>query len=113
MPIFDFHCSCGRVTEAIRPASTETVPCACGEPARRTGVNVGIGIVGPTTDTRGMYRRFSEATAELGHAAARHEQQTGRPAPVPNLWQAAKRAAQARVAAGEAVPARQIPGRMV
>lgn len=108
MPLYDFRCPGGHTTEALRPLGTATTACACGAVAERTGVNPGIGIVGPTTDTRGMYRRFREASAEIDYAAARHTQQTGRPATVPNLWQAAKHEARARVAAGEAPAPRKV-----
>ena len=102
MPIYDFRCSDGHTTEAIRPMSTEAIPCACGGEAHRTGVNPGIGIVGPTTDTRGMYRRFTEASAELDYSAQRYEQSTGQQAPNTGLWSAAKAQATAMTRAGEA-----------
>jgi hypothetical protein len=108
VPLFDFHCAAGHTTEAIRPAEVGGIACpVCARMARRTGVNVGIGIVGPTTDTRGMYRRFQESTQEIDHAATRYERDHGQRAALPNLWGIAKTEAAARAAAGEAPPARK------
>jgi hypothetical protein len=108
VPIFDYTCSAGHTAELLRPAQVVGVACpTCARMARRNGVNVGIGVVGPTTDTRGMYRRFTEASAEIDAAATRHERDHGQRAALPNLWGIAKTEAAARVAAGEAPPARK------
>jgi hypothetical protein len=109
VPLYDYGpCSNGHTTEALRRSEVVGIACpVCARMARRTGVNHGIGIVGPTTDTRGMFRRFTEASAEIDHTATRYERDRGVPAPLPNLWQAAKQQAAARVAAGEAPPARK------
>lgn len=101
MPLYDFRDADGHVTEALRPYGTMLIRCRCGLPADRVEVNRGIGIVGPTTDTRGMFRRFQEASAEMDHAATRMEEQTGQPAETPNLWQVAKHRAVAMSTAGE------------
>lgn len=49
-----------------------------------------------------MYRRYTEASAEIDYALTRQEQNTGQPAPDPGLWATAKRTAQSMAAAGEA-----------
>jgi hypothetical protein len=101
VPLYDFRCSGAHVFERRLGHSLPSVPCACGRMAERLWTSPPA-VVGPTTDTRGMYRRFTEASAEIDHNATRHEQRTGQPATVPNLWQAAKQRAGAMVAAGEA-----------
>lgn len=102
MPLFDFRCSNGHVSEAIRPSEVVGIACPrCARMARRNGVNRGIGVVGPTTDTRGMFRRFTEASAEIDHAASSIEANTGQPVRTPNLWKAAQQRAAAMSAAGE------------
>lgn len=102
MPLFDFGCPQGHTTEAIRPAECRAILCpACGGPAERAPAHR-IAITAPSVDTRGMYRRFREASAEMEHGAERHERDTGQPAPDLGLWSAAKQQANAMVAAGEA-----------
>lgn len=101
MPIYDFACDGGHLTEAIRPMACEVIACRCGRDARRTGVNPGIGVVGPTTDTRGMFRRYQEASAEMEDRAQRFERETGQAAPDNGLWRAAKQRAAAIERAGE------------
>ena len=108
MPIFDFCCDGGHTSERLISAEIRTVVCGCGRVASRNGVNRGIGIVGPTTDTRGMFRRFQEATADIDHAATRIEAQTGRAVETPDFWGAAKARAAAITRAGEnTLPPRQ------
>ena len=102
MPIYAYPCAaCGLITEAVRPLSCVEIACACGAAVRRSAANR-VAVAAPAVDTRGMFRRFTEATAEIGHAAERHEQATGQPAPVPDFWGQAQRRAAALVAAGEA-----------
>ena len=102
MAIFDFTCAAGHTTEAIRRPAVIGIACpVCARMARRSGVNRGIGIVGPTTDTRGLFRRYQEASAEIDFAAQRVEAQTGQPARVPDFWGAAKQRAAAIERAGE------------
>lgn len=102
MPIYAYPCAaCGLTTEAVRPLSCVEIACACGAVVRRSAANR-VAVAAPAADTRGMFRRFTEATAEIGHAAERQEQTTGQPAPVPDFWGQAQRRAAAMVAAGEA-----------
>lgn len=104
MALYDFACKFGHTTELIRSQAVHLVDCpVCGGPAVRSEVNRGIGIVGPTTDTRGMFRRFQTATQEMDYAASKIEASTGLPVQTPNLWQAAKREHQARVRANEPI----------
>jgi len=100
MPLNDFRCACGLLTEAIRPSGTDSIACPCGRDARRIPPTR-FGITGPTTDLRGMYRRFTEATAEIDHAASKIEASTGQPVQTPDFWGQAKARADAMVSANE------------
>lgn len=103
MPIYEYRCrDCGSTAEEVRPVGTDLSSCPeCGATSERRFASTGVGIVGPTTDTRGMYRRFTEAGAEMEHRSERYERDHGTPAPAPSYWQAAKHKAAAMVAAGE------------
>ena len=90
MPNYTYRCNAGNETDRVRPLSAVTLECpVCAAPATRSAVNR-IEVVGPTVDTRGMFRRYQEAAAELPAA------QTA------GLYQAAKAKAAALTAAGEA-----------
>lgn len=101
MPIYTYRCGCGQDTEAIRPMSVEALACSCGQQARRMGANR-VAVIGPTADTRNMYRRYIEASAEIDYTLTQHERNTGQPSPSLDLWTTAKQAAQGMVATGEA-----------
>lgn len=102
MPLYDYTCPDGHTHEFVRPLGTEAVACAtCRQEATRSRVHR-IDVVGPTVDTRGMYRRFTEATSEMDHAATRVEQTTGRAVASPPLWQVAKSRAKEMQRRGEA-----------
>lgn len=47
----------------IRPLGADFVTCHCGKMARRSQVNR-VAVIGQDADVRGMYRRFTEASAE-------------------------------------------------
>lgn len=82
--------------------SAETNDCPrCGTAVRRSGANR-VAVAQPSVDTRGMFRRFSEATAELDHGYAKVEADLERPVRAPDLWREAKATHRAMVAAGEA-----------
>ena len=100
MALYDYRCPTGHVVERRLDHDPGCLTCPCGMMAERIWTSP-PSIVGPTTDTRGMFRRFTEATAEIDHAATRIEQQTGQTVQTPNLWQAAKQRAAAMDAAGE------------
>ena len=90
-PLYDFTCPSGHVNELLRPIGTDDAPCPrCGARARRSQVHR-FDVVGPTVDTRGMYRRFCEASDEMGHATQKLEASLGRPVQGPRLWQQSKR----------------------
>lgn len=63
MPLYSYRCPEGHETEMVRPMGTETATCPCGKTAKRGHVHRVIAI-GAEADIRGMYRRFTEATAE-------------------------------------------------
>jgi hypothetical protein len=103
MPLYEFKCSAGHVTEHLVPSDVTDRPCSvtpCDDWSSRQ-FSSRFGIVGPTTDTRGMFRRYQEATAEIGHAADKMAASTGRDIEMPNLWTGAKQRAEAMTAAGE------------
>ncbi len=101
MALYTFVCKLGHTAELLRPMATSVVACSvCGNPAPRRSANR-VAVVAPSVDTRGMFSRFVEASAEYDHAAARIEQQTGESLETPNLWKAAKQQAAAMSAAGE------------
>ena len=96
MPLYDYTCQRGHRQELIRPIGTEGVPCpACGGAAIRSHVHH-FDVVGPTVDSRGLYRRYTEASAEISYAA------TKQGVPGPRLWPQTKRRVKQMIAAGEA-----------
>ncbi len=109
MPLYSFVCSKGHSVELVRPLGQDAVVCQkCGHTAERAHV-YHIHVVGPTVDTRGMYRRFSEATQEWDHAVGKTEVSVGHEITSPNLWRAAKAKADALTATGESFkPADQV-----
>ncbi len=103
MPNYEFRCVRGCVSDLVRPLGTEQAACPfCGEPAARTHAPSRFDVIGPTVDTRGMFRRWQEATSEIDHGASKIEANTGEPVQTPNFWKQAKQKAAAMVAAGEA-----------
>lgn len=92
MPLYDWRCDDGHTAEAIRSSSQREMACtSCSATAYRQVTNR-VAIVGPTTDMRGMFRRYTEASQEIGAAATSA------------LWPVAKSQALAMTAAGEAPP---------
>ncbi len=91
MPLYDFRCSNGHVNEALRPPGQQTIACPlCHELASRI-YSRPAAVGHQEWDTRGMFRRFSEASQELEHQ--------GYAGPSP--WRAAKDLARRMEAAGE------------
>ena len=85
MPLYRFRCSCGLTAERLASMGTEQIQCpVCGSTAAREHV-YRFDVVGPTVDTRGKFRRYQEASAEMEYA----EQKTGVPAP--KIWPLTKR----------------------
>lgn len=97
MPLYEYRCSDGHIHEALRSMDVSETPCACGRVALRVGANR-VAITGPAEDSRGMYRRFSEASQELAYAAEKQ----GLPNVTTHAWDAAKQRSRAMIAAGEA-----------
>ncbi len=103
MPLYEFRCPSGHTSERVRPIDTADIACPeCGDPAERSSGVYRVSVAQPEVDTRGMYRRFTEVTAEMDHSATRIEQNTGTSVATPNLWVAAKAKAAAMIAAREA-----------
>lgn len=75
MPIYDFECTQGHVTESRQGREVEIISCPCGEPARRKRVyRVHIGG-GPTTKFR--LTEFQEANAEANYYHGKMENDRG------------------------------------
>ncbi len=72
--------------------SVTEIMCSCGLVAIREAANR-VAITEPSADTRGMFRRFTEASHELAHTTGSESS---------NDWQRAKQRAQAITSAGEA-----------
>lgn len=102
MALHDFRCPEGHVTERIVLGDVREAICQrCDLTATRL-VTQRVAIIGPTTDTRGMFRRYQEASAEIAHESDRYEASTGLAAPPSSAWADAKAHAVAMTAAGEA-----------
>ena len=106
MPLYDYICKDGHAAERLRSAACYEVMCDCGHVAVRSAVNP-VAIGQPLVDTRSMFRRFTEASQEIDHAATAHEQNTGQAVQTPNLWKSSLKRAKQMVAAGEAPPLRK------
>ena len=100
MPLYDYRCSQGHVSESLQAMGVESICCACGLPAERQGA-YRVAVVSPYVDSRGMYRRYVDATSEMAHTA----EKTGTPMPSP--YAAAKERVRAMVASGEATVSRE------
>lgn len=100
MPLYDYRCVRGHVTESIQSVTCSVLACAvCQSPANRQAANR-VAITAPEVDTRGMFRRFQDATHDLDHRASQREAQ-GETVTTPNFWKLAKQRAQAIESAGE------------
>lgn len=101
MPLYDFACMHKHTTEALRGSEVYQISCStCGRKATRQ-FSSRVAIIGPTTDTRGMFRRYQEASAELDHSATKYESLNDATAPSLGLWQQSREQAKAMTAAGE------------
>ncbi len=102
MPNYEFRCDRGCTSMAVRPIGTEVTPCpTCGARSTRTHRPMPFDVVGPTVDTRGMARRFTEAAAEREHTIQRFERDTDSVIQRPNDWAAPLARARAKLAHGE------------
>lgn len=103
MPLYDYVCGHGHRTESLQRMERDAILCPeCQSPAHRLAAYRTAIVTTQAVDSRGLFRRFSEASAELDYAATKVEQSTGEPVVTPNYWAAAKQQAQAMVSAGEA-----------
>jgi hypothetical protein len=102
LPLYDFTCVRSHRTELVRPIGTEWIDCpVCGLTASRSHVHR-FDVVGPTVDSRGLYRRFSEASDEIGYATSKLEATLERPVQGPQLWQRTKARVKEMQRVGEA-----------
>jgi hypothetical protein len=82
MPVYDFACACGRITESRESLDTQAIKCGCGKRAVRvpvyreqymsaeTGPKGGSKSEPPREEKsyRKQYNEFTEASAELNYA---------------------------------------------
>lgn len=92
MPVYDFSCVCGQVTELRKGYEVVSVPCpVCGNEARRAAVYREQGIVTesapiPLSDRRYNVSRFQEVTQELDYSHTKAENEVGHELPAPNIY---------------------------
>lgn len=111
MALYDYCCEQGHVTEQRQGMSVSSIPCPlCGRIARRVPIYENQYIIGETV-AKGRYNKatragnikdkhgrtrlslFQEASAEVGYAHGKREQEAGRRLPEPPLYkEALKRA---------------------
>lgn len=89
MPVYDFECTQGHITESRQGRETETISCPCGGLARRLSVyrfNLGGGL-------QPKYRvsEFQEASQEANYYHDRMENLKGEPIPRIDAVREAKR----------------------
>ena len=113
MPLYDYACACGRVTESREGIGTEAIPCPCGRIAARvqvyrdqymqaeTGPKGGTRSEPPRDekDLRKPYAEYREASQEIDYAYSRVDDPKVKP---PNYYkegikQAKKRNPKVRV----------------
>ncbi len=101
MALFDFKCPEGHVAERFVRGDVREAMCLRCDLTSTRQISAPT-VVGPTTNIRGMFRRYQEASADIAHETERYEASTGRTAPPLNAWSQAKSLAAAMTAAGEA-----------
>ncbi len=106
MPLFDFVCSAGHVTEALRSSGTAAIDCACGEVAQRRSVNRVAAQMGaeadwsspvrdggrirkPVSERKISLRQYREATEQLEYEHTTAENAAGHTLPTVPLAQIA------------------------
>ena len=101
MPLYDFTCACGRVTESRESMDTALIRCKCGKMASRVAVYRDQFIACETGPKGGMknetprdeksyhkeYRRYDEASQDLEYKYSRIDDPKVKK---PALWEAAK-----------------------
>lgn len=116
-PLYEFVCTDGHVTEALRSSGVTSIPCACGQVAQRRGFNRVSATIGaeadwsspvrdgtrirpPVSERKIKMREFNEATAQLSYEHARIEDSMQRVLAPPPLARTAIRRAQQLMAGG-------------
>lgn len=99
MPLFDFRCAAGHVTERLSPPGVEAIGCHCGQRAERQLPRIAVGhaVAGRMP---GGFRRWDEASAEIEYGIAAVEQREGVTLDRPRLATAAKAKARRAMRAG-------------
>ncbi len=100
MPLYDFKCPSGHVTERLKGYGVESIPCPyCCAPAHRRGYNtVSVELREAATevkdkDGRVNVTRFKEASEEVAYGYEKAEQREGVKIKSPNLYKAGLREA--------------------
>lgn len=107
MAMHDYRCGNGHTDERLMAPAPAFVDCRfCGDKAERIAANR-VAIGSPYVDTRGLYRRYVEASSEMDFAATRIEQNTGQRVETPNFWKSSSERAKQVIASGEAPPLRK------
>lgn len=87
MPLYDFRCSAGHVTELRVEYGVEVVACACGQSAERERVFRIAGQMGRPQGT--PIAHFAEAAQEAQHRHDSTDDPTVRAATRPDVWRPA------------------------
>mgnify|MGYP001590476436 CR=1 FL=1 len=87
MPLYDFICPEGHVTERLGPFSLDLVACACGKPAHRAEVNrIMFGLNGARGE---RIQDYYDAAAEAKYAYESTDDPEARAATRPDIWRPA------------------------
>lgn len=91
MPLYDYRCNSGHITEKLT-VGRDNIPCPiCGRLADRIKVYPVSFTFAPTQEKIGTkYNRFQEASAEIDYTCRKFENETNTKVPDLNLWQKAK-----------------------
>jgi len=100
MPLYEYACPAGHVTELRRPVSVSTQACSCGRPSVRKSV-YRVQAAYPEQTFAG--RDFIEASAEIEDRRASLEKYEGVPVKGPDLYKQALRKAN-RIMASQPKP---------
>lgn len=85
MPLYDYVCPAGHVTESLQGREVTTISCSCGAPAQRQSV-YRFAVTGDLPTQGGQQpkypvSRLKEATEEATYYHERMENDRGRPIP--------------------------------
>ena len=101
MPLYDYRCPRGHVTEAIQKMDRFLIACSvCSSPAHRVAANR-VAVTLPEIDMRGKFRRYEEAVHEADHSAQKVAASTGQAPLPPPYWRMAKEISDTMIARGE------------